>query len=190
MGEQADTESVSTGATVLEELIAGLDPLASWTAGEDTPHEFAVAATWEGWAIAVMVLLGLALMSRAAWMMWRTRTLLKAWPELERFADGKGNREQAEAELRMLEFVAGLRHPETRKVSAAWNKLTPSEQVVAWGTMHDKTVQDLADELACTPSHVYNLRTSIRKKWQLETEESFAQSIRARHHELLTKIRD
>ncbi len=56
--------------------------------------------------------------------------------------------------------------------------------------MHDKTVQDLADELACTPSHVYNLRTSIRKKWQLETEESFAQSIRARHHELLNKVRD
>ena len=182
MGEQADTGSVNEGAPLLEALIAGLNPSATWTAGENPPPEFAPQSGWEGWGIALMVALGTALMVRAAWMVWRTRALTNRWPNLLMFAEGKGNRDEAEAELRMLEFIAGLRHPETRRLSATWNKLTPSEQVVAWGTLHDKSVQNLADELACTPSHVYNLRSSIRKKWQLDSGESLAQSIRARYH--------
>lgn len=169
---------------MMEELVAGLDPAAAWTGAEDETPVFEPESVWESWGMAGLVIAGTLLMLWAGWKWWQLRGRMRHWPELDRFAKGTGDEEAARTELRMLELLASLRDPEARTVSSAWNKLTPSEQVVAWGTMRNRSVQDLAEELACTPSHVYNLRTSIRKKWQLNSDESLGQAIRARHSEL------
>ena len=186
MGEQTDSRSVkSTGMQLLEELVAGMDSAAAWTGSEKDMPSFDSEPVWEPWVIAGLLCVGCVLLLRTGWLHWTLRERLSRWPELTRFSKGTGDPESAAAELRMLELVAGLRHPESRVLSSAWNKLTPSEQVVAWGTIKEQTVQDLADELACTTSHVYNLRTSIRKKWTLDSAEPLAQAIRSRHKELL-----
>ena len=169
---------------MLEELEAGMDSAAAWTGGTEEPPAFVPDPVWENWAIAGLVIAGTVFLVRAAWIRWQWKARSAPWPELTRFAHGSNNADGAAEELRMLELVASLSDPETRTHSSAWTQLSPSEQAVVWGTMRERSVQDLAEELACTPSHVYNLRTSIRKKWKLDSKESLVQAIRTRYHEI------
>lgn len=185
MGEQSDSlTGASSGQQLLKELVAGLDPATAWTGADDELPAFATAPVWEIWGMAGLVIAGTILMVWAGWKWWLLRRRLRHWPELDQFAKGSGNREAVETELRMIELIASLGDPEARKLPSMWNKLTLSEQVVAWGTMQERSVKDLAEELACTTSHVYNLRASIRKKWELDSNESLGQAIRTRHNEL------
>jgi hypothetical protein len=45
------------------------------------------------------------------------------------------------------------------------------------GILNDLPAQDLAKKLRCTPLHIYNLRSSIRKKWGIESNQALCQAI-------------
>lgn len=78
--------------------------------------------------------------------------------------------EEAIREFRTLELLVGLGIPQVRQTAGAWNELSQTEQAVALGVLQNRATTDLAQELACTVSHIYNLRASIRKKWNLDTD--------------------
>lgn len=63
-------------------------------------------------------------------------------------------------------------------VSAKWRLLSPSEQECAVLLHRGMKVAEVAVSLACTVSYVYNVRSSIRKKWGLAEEEDVVDAIR------------
>ena len=183
MGQQTGADTL-TSDSLLHQLVAGMQRGETWGMTEELPSGLEVVAGNEGWVMWGLGLLGVGLLVGAIWPALRVAHRAKTWPAIYRFVQGKGDVEEAEEELRSLELVIGLLHPETRESSGAWAKLTSSEQAVVMGLLQDRTVQDLASDLACTPSHIYNLRTSIRKKWKLDSDEPLPQALRKRYEEL------
>lgn len=56
--------------------------------------------------------------------------------------------------------------------------LSDSELEVAVYLAQHLTVEEIARKLACTKGHVYNLRSSIRQKWELHPDDDLARTIR------------
>lgn len=65
-----------------------------------------------------------------------------------------------------------------KPVSAKWRLLSPSEQECAVLLHRGMKVAEVAVSLACSVSYVYNVRSSIRKKWGLAEEEDVVEAIR------------
>ncbi len=55
--------------------------------------------------------------------------------------------------------------------------LSDSELEVAMYLAQHLTVEEIAQKLACTKGHVYNLRSSIRQKWELHPDDDLARTI-------------
>lgn len=100
---------------------------------------------------------------------------------LGNFFQNGSNLEAAQIEFRTLEILIGVFDESTRNVNADWLLLNGSETEVALATLQDKTAEEIALDLSCTKSHVYNIRAAIRRKWQLESNESFKAAIRERY---------
>ncbi len=66
----------------------------------------------------------------------------------------------------------------TSIASLRWRMLSPSEQECARLLEQGIKVQAVAASLACSVSYVYNVRSSIRKKWGLAEEEDVVDAIR------------
>lgn len=60
-----------------------------------------------------------------------------------------------------------------------WNRLSPSEKEVAEFLIQHLPVSQIAKRMACSQSYVYNLRSSIRRKWGLDPEEDLIRAILA-----------
>ena len=90
---------------------------------------------------------------------------------------------EALAQFQLLEFLVGMQDTATRRRAGTWNVLTSAERAVVQGILADKTVQEMAKDLACTTSHVYNLRASIRRKWGLDSEQPIRVAIKQRLEE-------
>jgi len=82
-----------------------------------------------------------------------TRENLQAWPGLGQFLETGQPQPQAFEEWKRLQLLSSLQH---------------------------KAVAEIAEELSCTPSYIYNLRSSIRKKWGIDNNESLAAAIEER----------
>lgn len=112
------------------------------------------------------------------------RLMMRKWRHikaLREFLHNGSNLEAAQIEFRTLEILIGVFDESTRSINADWQLLNPSETEVALATLQDKTAEEIAFDLSCTKSHVYNIRAAIRRKWQLESSESFKAAIRERY---------
>lgn len=166
-----------------DRLRVGLDDGAAWK----PRTELQLTSIADGDVLIWAVLAGTGVVLLAwIWILHRRhRGAVAHWPALRARFAGMGEPADADVELRSLELLVGLKYPDTRKSTSAWQSLSPSEQVVAMGLLKHKTVHQLAQELACTPSHIYNLRTSIRKKWNLDREVSLQQAAEEFHRSML-----
>lgn len=76
-------------------------------------------------------------------------------------------------------WSAFLSEEEAVPVSARWALLNASERECALLLSKGVSVAEIAVELACSPSYVYNIRSSIRKKWNLAGHEDVVAAIAA-----------
>ena len=74
-------------------------------------------------------------------------------------------------------WSAFLSEEEAVPVSARWALLNASERECALLLSRGLAVPEIAVELACSPSYVYNLRSAIRKKWNLAEHEDVVEAI-------------
>lgn len=159
-----------TSAPLLSRLIEGLAPPLEFQemAGNPAVLPAAEPMNWVGAGAVGALGIGLLIWSALKWK--RRREIRALWPALSQMQTPDGDREKAQAELTLLEFLVSLSDERARRRAALWHALTPSERTVALATLRDEPMPDLAQRLACTPSHVYNLRASIRKKWDLDPD--------------------
>ena len=76
-------------------------------------------------------------------------------------------------------WSAFLSEEEAVPVSARWALLNASERECARLLSKGVSVAEIAVQLACSPSYVYNIRSSIRKKWNLAGHEDVVAAIAA-----------
>jgi DNA-binding NarL/FixJ family response regulator len=60
-----------------------------------------------------------------------------------------------------------------------WGVLTSTEQEVAQFLAQDWTAAQIAKHFSCSPGNVYNLRSSIRRKWSLDATDDLVRFIQA-----------
>lgn len=169
-----------TSNDYLEELVSGLvDPPPF---EESMPTNLPVREAeleWMLWIGLAAALLGL---------MWMLAQFIfeqgqkNQWPALRTYFKTNANLEMARIEFRTLEILTGVFDENTRYSNAEWALLTNVETQVALATLHGKSVDQIATELSCTKSHVYNIRAAIRKKWGLDSADSFKVAIEDRYH--------
>lgn len=159
-----------TSPPILQRLIEGLAPPFEFDDLGSAPEALpdAVPLNWLG--IVALGLLGLGMMIWAGWKWYRRRSIQALWPNLSHLSAPNADQDSAQSELTLLEFLVSLTDEKARQRAALWHALTPSERTVALATLNDEPTQDLAQRLVCTTSHVYNLRASIRKKWNLDPD--------------------
>ena len=124
------------------------------------------------WAWATFAL-GLAAAGAGCWWWLERRRLRAAAREAARTPEERALAGYAAASrTRRVPFPeaawqAFLAEEEPGPVSPRWGLLTNTERECARLLSKGTSVADIAVELACSPSYVYNLRSSIRKKWKL-----------------------
>ena len=67
----------------------------------------------------------------------------------------------------------------TQEFGEGWNLLSSSEKEVAEFLVQHLPVSQIAKRMACSQSYVYNLRSSIRRKWDLDQEDDLIHAILA-----------
>lgn len=129
------------------------------------------------------VSLGVALIG-LGWMLAKHIVNARKWSQwrsLKMFFESNSSLEMAQVEFRTLEILIGVFDNTARANNADWMLLTHSEIEVALATLQDKTVGQIAADLSCTKSHVYNIRAAIRKKWGLESSELLKAAVEERY---------
>lgn len=58
-----------------------------------------------------------------------------------------------------------------------WLELSATEQELAFYLVQHFSIKEIAVKMSCTVGHLYNVRSSIRKKWNLEPEEDLISAI-------------
>ncbi len=117
------------------------------------------------------------------WWAFERRKLRSAAREVGRSPEEVALAEYAAAPLfRRAPFPteawsAFLSEEEAVPVSARWALLNASERECAQRLSRGLAVPEIAVELACSPSYVYNLRSAIRKKWNLAEHEDVVEAI-------------
>lgn len=166
MSEQDSTPS----APILQRLIEGLAPPFDDPSLDPAADALPAAVPFNWLGVAILGAIGLGLLIWAGIRGYRKRAIRALWPALSTTAEPAQDRESAQMELTLLEFLVSLTDEKAQRRAALWNVLTPSERSVALATLRDEPIQDLAQRMACTTSHIYNLRASIRKKWDLDMD--------------------
>ena len=117
------------------------------------------------------------------WWAFERRKLRSAAREVGRSPEEVALAEYAAAPLfRRAPFPAEawsafLSEEEAVPVSARWALLNASERECALLLSKGVSVAEIAVQLACSPSYVYNIRSSIRKKWNLAGHEDVVEAI-------------
>ena len=128
-------------------------------------------------ALAWALLAGGCALTVAAWLLMRQRRGL-----LAEFGGDAGQTLFAGIHAASPEAEAAWRAFKSAPVEPAldderWRQLTDSEREVAACLAQHLSVEEIARQLACTKGHVYNLRSSIRQKWNLAPDEDLARAI-------------
>jgi FixJ family two-component response regulator len=132
-------------------------------------------------AAVVAFALGSWAWTAVAWQKWGELRRFRSFAVLNAHLQGPledVRSEEALAQVRVLEHLVGMQDRSTLHRAGVWNVLTTAERAVVQGILADKTVQEMAKDLACTTSHVYNLRASIRRKWELDPEQQMRAAIK------------
>lgn len=167
----------------LRQLIEGMEPRLT----EDTPEleQLTEAATaiggvhsewWAAVGVALLVAAGVvwAMAGTLAGMEWRRA---RRWRDLARYLKTGKGREAAERELDQITLLTELTPHHDAEGSEDWRLLTASERQIAKGIALGWTAQQIADDMACTSAHVYNLRSNIRRKWDVESNQALHDAI-------------
>lgn len=142
-------------------------------------HERLVRLKWSGrrtalrWLFAfdgVLAFFVLGMWSRG---MARLPRFAEEWEVLRDAIEVTGSNDEAELALKLL-----LAKPSSDPIGHnLWDLLTASEQEVARHLGQSIPVTEIAKRMACSPSYVYNLRSQIRQKWQLDPAENLVDII-------------
>lgn len=126
-----------------------------------------------GWASAAMILF----VGSGSVFFFRNRSLLRSIPEDIKAVDeawGQGDGALNEEALKSLRIHGA----EGSKAKGVWSLLNASEQEVAIYLAEGLTVATIADRMSCTTRYIYNIRSSIRKKWDLDADADLIEAIR------------
>ncbi len=160
--------SEAPGADVAEESVEGLQaPLF-----RELPLDF--------WRLLILAILG-----GAAWGLWfrlrRGRVVeVRVWPNLVQFLRHGRNRPEALKELSEIDVLLSLVFTSNEGIEQDWLQLTSSEKAVARCILEEKSANVIAEEMAVTISHVYNIRSNIRRKWGVESNQELVAAIQRR----------
>lgn len=125
------------------------------------------------WLLAVDGMLACIVLGMWLRGMARLPRFAEEWEVLRDAIEETGFNEEAELTLKGL-----LAKPSNDPIGHnLWDLLTTSEQEVARHLGQSMTVQDIAKRMACSPSYVYNLRSQIRQKWQLDAADNLVDII-------------
>ncbi len=73
--------------------------------------------------------------------------------------------------------------PDSRAITGRWRLLSAPEKEVDQLLVQHLPVRKIAKQMACSPSHIYSVRSSIRRKWNLDASEDLIEVI-AREREV------
>lgn len=167
---QDDIPTAVGGAVESKESV-----LAWWLRGRDA-----------GWALGCLGFgLVLGLMARQFRSRQKERQRkqagLEKWPALEVLAHGSGNPMNPQVMEAAANAIRDLLvTPTPGLVSPPWPQLNESEAECAHLTLQRMSTREIADIMHCTTKHVYNLRTSIRKKLDIPTESDLVSELMRR----------
>lgn len=132
------------------------------------PLSEAVSSGWL-WSMAV------ACVAMWLWLIWRGRVrLILAW------LHGARALEWSRAKWQEWSSESGASSQVSLDLDvphADWLLLSPTEREVVQLFANGLSVPAIAEKLNCSKAHVYNMRSSIRKKWRMDSSEDFMQRI-------------
>lgn len=130
---------------------------------------------WENRAIWAFCVLFACLVSGFI-LFFRNRSLLTSLPDDVVALDELWAKGSADSEVSVNESlkVGDLASTVTK---GKWSLLNASEQEVAIYLAEGLTATTIADRMSCTTRYIYNIRSSIRKKWELDAEDDLISSI-------------
>ncbi len=135
------------------------------------------------WLVAGMVVTALAAV--VAWWAWRRERpapvaghALRRWPELEVLQQRGASK--AVLDVAMSGIRERLIPPRMDQDPWAWSELNEKEQECAGYIVRGLALEDIARMMHCTPKHVYNLRSNIRKRLNLPKDADLEATLRAR----------
>jgi DNA-binding CsgD family transcriptional regulator/tetratricopeptide (TPR) repeat protein len=129
---------------------------------------------WSLWAGGIFAFLVIA----SAKLIARNRRIVNSISEDGQAIDavwGRGEDESAKAWLESLQSES-FRPSDG---GSRWELLNASEQEVAIYLASGLNVSTIADRMSCTTRYIYNIRSAIRKKWDLGTDDDLIGAIRA-----------
>jgi DNA-binding CsgD family transcriptional regulator len=92
------------------------------------------------------------------------------WPALALLASSQAQGAKESARKAAADAILGLLLPAREQLSPpVWPHLNDSEAECAHHTLQRLSTREIAEIMHCTTKHVYNLRTSIRKKLDIPT---------------------
>lgn len=95
---------------------------------------------------------------------------LTKWPALSMLATASEGGFSTAARTAAAESIRSLLSPARKELSPpVWPHLNDSEAECAHLTLQRLSTREIADIMHCTTRHIYNLRTSIRKKLDIPT---------------------
>lgn len=153
----------------------------NWETLPQLPYEEAapvdVRSAWHWWwhtGGAKWLTLALALAAAIAGTGWwwhrrlfprlELASFAEHWPELHVIADGLDGRAVDAAYLASINQIQLRLLPSAPPLRPEWNALNDSERECAEFILQRLGPNEIARLMHCTPKHVYNLRSSIRKK--------------------------
>lgn len=161
---------------VIAEGIASsrLDPnrhVTHWAQSQS--QEWRRRAIWVGCAL-------LAALVAMAILFVRNRSLLKSIPDDVVALDQIWASGGVVSDLSVLgTFKGGTGFAAPRLNKGKWSLLNASEQEVAIYLAEGLSASTIADRMSCTTRYIYNIRSSIRKKWELDADVDLVHSIRS-----------
>ena len=155
--------------------------------GSDATDRFDTAFTrqrltrlkWQGrrkalwWFLALDGLLAAAVLAMWFRGMARAPRFSEEWEVLRDAIEATGANVEAELKWKLL-LAERAEDPVGHKL---WELLTTSEQEMARLLGQSIPVNEIAKQMACSPSYVYNLRSQIRQKWQLDAADNLVDFI-------------
>ena len=128
----------------------------------------------------IVALLGILGLTLILLQEWRRSRILNPWNEITWHLKTGQNQHGALEQLKLLQIFIAIFQHDVMRLESDWLMLNPSEREVAIKIVQGKAADEIATQMNCTTSHVYNLRSSIRKKWDLNPEEDFKKAIKER----------
>jgi len=138
------------------------------------------------WTLVALGVWGCALLLAVGWLRIRRyeRAILNVTSErYPALASAPLAQEWTDSVRKEWTQLQRLDPPDSGASTGRWRLLSAPEKEVAHLLVQHLPVRKIAKQMACSPSHIYNVRSSIRRKWNLEATEDLIEVI-AREREV------